>query len=45
MLTAGSLQRHGQEGLDREIVVGRFNPALQGDGGTTTPSTTTPTTP
>jgi hypothetical protein len=30
-----------------KIVVGRFNPNLQGDGGTTTPTTpsTTPTTP
>ena len=33
-----------KKGSTVKIVVGRFNPNLQGDGGTTTPSTT-PTTP
>jgi len=33
-----------KKGSTVKIVVGRFNPSLQGDGGTTTPSTT-PTTP
>jgi beta-lactam-binding protein with PASTA domain len=33
-----------KKGSTVKIVVGRFNPNLQGDGGTTTP-TTTPTTP
>jgi serine/threonine-protein kinase len=32
-----------KKGSTVKIVVGRFNPALQGDGGTTTPTTTTTT--
>jgi serine/threonine-protein kinase len=42
--TAGQTKKKGSKVT---IVVGRFNPNLQGDGGNTTPTTptTTPTTP
>ena len=45
VLTQDPSSGTAKKGSTVKIVVGRFNPALQGDGGTTTPSTTTPTTP
>jgi eukaryotic-like serine/threonine-protein kinase len=44
VLTQDPHSGRAKKGSTVKIVVGRFNPALQGDGGTTTPSTT-PTTP
>jgi eukaryotic-like serine/threonine-protein kinase len=44
VLTQDPANGTAKKGSTVKIVVGRFNPNLQGDGGTTTPSTT-PTTP
>jgi eukaryotic-like serine/threonine-protein kinase len=45
VLTQDPDSGRAKKGSTVKIVVGRFNPDLQGDGGTTTPTTTTPTTP
>jgi beta-lactam-binding protein with PASTA domain len=47
VLTQSPSSGTAKKGSTVKIVVGRFNPNLQGDGGTTTPTTpsTTPTTP